>query len=148
MTDNKGTTVSFKNTIIIMTSNLGSDLIAGAEKTEGESKVRELVANLLKGKFPPEFLNRIDETLIFKPLSKESLTKIVDLQLKDLAARLAEQELTLKVSDKTKQAIIEEGYDPDFGARPLKRAIQRILETPIARAIIAGKYPPGSTVEV
>ena len=106
------------------------------------------MSNLLKGKFPPEFLNRIDETLIFRPLSKESLTKIVDLQLKDLADRLAEEELTLKVSDKTKTAIIEEGYDPDFGARPLKRAIQRILETPIARDIIAGKYPPGSTVEV
>ena len=148
LTDNKGTTVSFKNTIIIMTSNLGSDLIANAEKEGDKARLEELVSNLLKGKFPPEFLNRIDETLIFRPLSKESLTKIVDLQLKDLANRLAEQELTLKVSDKTKAAIIEEGYDPDFGARPLKRAIQRILETPIARDIIAGKYPPGSTVEV
>ena len=148
LTDNKGTTVSFKNTIIIMTSNLGSDLIANAEKEGDTARLEELVSNLLKGKFPPEFLNRIDETLIFRPLSKESLTKIVDLQLKDLSDRLAEQELTLKVSDKTKAAIIEEGYDPDFGARPLKRAIQRILETPIARDIIAGKYPPGSTVEV
>ena len=148
LTDNKGTTVSFKNTIIIMTSNLGSDLIANAEKEGDKARLEELVSNLLKGKFPPEFLNRIDETLIFRPLSKESLTKIVDLQLKDLADRLAEEELTLKVSDKTKAAIIEEGYDPDFGARPLKRAIQRILETPIARDIIAGKYPPGSTVAV
>ena len=148
LTDNKGTTVSFKNTIIIMTSNLGSDLIANAEKEGDKARLEELVSNLLKGKFPPEFLNRIDETLIFRPLSKDSLTKIVDLQLKDLADRLAEEDLTLKVSDKTKAAIIEEGYDPDFGARPLKRAIQRILETPIARDIIAGKYPPGSTVEV
>ena len=148
LTDNKGTTVSFKNTIIIMTSNLGSDLIANAEKEGDKARLEELVSNLLKGKFPPEFLNRIDETLIFRPLSKESLTKIVDLQLKDLADRLAEEELTLKVSDKTKTAIIEEGYDPDFGARPLKRAIQRRLETPIARDIIAGKYPPGSTVAV
>ena len=148
LTDNKGTTVSFKNTIIIMTSNLGSDLIANAEKEGDPTRVRDLVSNLLKGKFPPEFLNRIDETLIFRPLSKESLTKIVDLQLKDLAARLAEEDLTLQVSDATKQAIIEEGYDPDFGARPLKRAIQRRLETPIARDIIAGKYPPGSTVAV
>ena len=147
LTDNKGTTVSFKNTLIIMTSNLGSDLIAGAEKEGNASRVQELVSNLLKSKFPPEFLNRIDETLIFKPLSKESLTKIVDLQLQELAARLAEQELTLRVSDKTKQAIIDQGYDPDFGARPLKRTIQRLLETPIARDIIAGKYPPGSVVE-
>ena len=148
LTDNKGTTVSFKNTLIIMTSNLGSDLIANAEKEGDASRVQELVSNLLKSKFPPEFLNRIDETLIFKPLSKESLTRIVDLQLHDLADRLAEQELTLKVSDKTKQAVIDEGYDPDFGARPLKRTIQRLIETPVARDIIAGKYPPGSTVEV
>ena len=131
-----------------MTSNLGSDLIANAEKEGDASRVQELVSNLLKSKFPPEFLNRIDETLIFKPLSKESLTRIVDLQLRDLADRLAEQELTLKVSDKTKQAVIDEGYDPDFGARPLKRTIQRLIETPVARDIIAGKYPPGSTVEV
>ena len=148
LTDNKGTTVSFKNTLIIMTSNLGSDLIADAERAEGGKPVRDLVAALLKSKFPPEFLNRIDETLIFKPLSKESLAKIVDLQLQDLAARLAEQELTLRVSDATKQAIIDQGYDPDFGARPLKRTIQRLLETPIARDIIAGKYPPGATVAV
>ena len=148
LTDNKGTTVSFKNTLIIMTSNLGSDLIADAERAEGGKPVRDLVAALLKSKFPPEFLNRIDETLIFKPLSKESLAKIVDLQLQDLAARLAEQELTLRVSDATRQAIIDQGYDPDFGARPLKRTIQRLLETPIARDIIAGKYPPGATVAV
>ncbi len=148
LTDNKGTTVSFKNTLIIMTSNLGSDLIANAEKERDEKDVHTLVENLLKSKFPPEFLNRIDETLIFKPLSKESLSKIVDLQLQDLANRLADQELTLKVSDKTKQSLIDEGYDPDFGARPLRRVIQRRLETPIARDIIAGKYPPGSTVKV
>ena len=140
--------MSFKNTLIIMTSNLGSDLIANAEKERDEKDVHTLVENLLKSKFPPEFLNRIDETLIFKPLSKESLSKIVDLQLQDLANRLADQELTLKVSDKTKQSLIDEGYDPDFGARPLRRVIQRRLETPIARDIIAGKYPPGSTVKV
>lgn len=149
LTDNKGTVVSFKNTLIIMTSNLGSDLIANAEKDEkSEKDVQALVDSLLKTKFPPEFLNRIDETLIFKPLSKASLTKIVDLQLADLAARLADQDLELKVSDATKQALIDEGYDPDFGARPLRRVIQRRLETPIARDIIAGKYPPGSTIEV
>ncbi len=148
LTDNKGTTVSFKNTLIIMTSNLGSGLIADAEKEGKTEELDALVQGLLKSHFPPEFLNRLDETLIFKPLSKESLTKIVDIQLADLAARLAEEELTLNVSGATKARIIEEGYDPDFGARPLKRAIQRILETPIARDIIAGKYPPGATIEV
>lgn len=147
LTDSKGTVVSFKNTLIIMTSNLGSDLIANAEK-QGGGELKGLVEALLKSKFPPEFLNRIDETLIFKPLSKASLTKIVDLQLQDLAARLADQELTLHVSEATKQALIEEGYDPDFGARPLRRVIQRRLETPIAKAIIAGKYPPGAVVEM
>ncbi len=148
LTDSKGTVVSFKNTLIIMTSNLGSELIAESEKKGDSAELNSLVQTLLKSKFPPEFLNRIDETLIFRPLSKESLSKIVDLQLADLSARLAEQELTLKVTDATRERIITEGYDPDFGARPLRRAIQRILETPIARDIIAGKYPPGSTVEV
>lgn len=147
LTDSKGTVVSFKNTLIIMTSNLGSELISQAEK-HGGGELKGLVETLLKSKFPPEFLNRIDETLIFKPLSKASLTKIVDLQLQDLAARLADQELTLHVSEATKQALIEEGYDPDFGARPLRRVIQRRLETPIAKAIIAGKYPPGAVVEM
>ncbi len=146
LTDSKGTTVSFKNTLIIMTSNLGSDLITAEDAKEGN--VQDLVEGLLKAKFPPEFLNRIDETLIFKPLSKESLMQIVDLQLADLAHRLTDQDLTLEVSDATKAKILDEGYDPDFGARPLRRAIQRLLETPIARDIIAGKYPPGSTVHV
>ncbi len=148
LTDSKGTVVSFKNTLIIMTSNLGSDLISAAEQKGEQAQLKGLVDTLLKSKFPPEFLNRIDETLLFKPLSKESLTKIVDLQLKDLAARLADQELTLEVSDETKRALIDEGYDPDFGARPLRRVIQRRLETPIARDIIAGKYPPGAVVRV
>ncbi len=146
LTDNKGTTVSFKNTLIIMTSNLGSSLIADAEKEGNANDLDTLVQGLLKGHFPPEFLNRIDETLIFKPLSKASLMRIVDLQLDDLTQRLAEEELTLYVTDETKARILEEGYDPDFGARPLRRAIQRLLETPIARDIIAGKYPPGSTI--
>ncbi len=149
LTDSKGTTVSFKNTLIIMTSNLGSELIASSEK-EGakEEETEALVASLLKTKFPPEFLNRIDETLVFKPLSRDSLTRIVELQLSDLAHRLAEQELTLEVSDATKEKIIAEGYDPDFGARPLRRAIQKLLETPIARDLIAGKYPPASTLHL
>ncbi len=150
LTDNKGTTVSFKNAIIIMTSNLGSALISAAEKEESNSKdnVNTLVDQLLKQHFPPEFLNRIDETLIFKPLSKESLQAIINLQLNDLEQRLAEQDLTLTVAPETRDALLEEGYDPDFGARPLKRVIQRRLETPIARDIIAGKYPPGSTIHI
>ncbi|MDO4527284.1 MAG: ATP-dependent chaperone ClpB [bacterium] len=146
LTDNKGTTVSFKNTLLIMTSNLGSSLISAAEE-KGEA-IEPLVQEVLKQHFPPEFLNRIDETLVFNPLSKESLTKIIDLQLADLNQRLAEQDLTLEVSPETREAILEEGYDPDFGARPLKRVIQRKLETPIARDILRGLYPPGSTLRI
>ena len=133
LTDSKGTTVSFKNTLIIMTSNLGSDLIAGAEKKEGDKAVRDLVSTLLKSKFPPEFLNRIDETLIFKPLSKESLVKIVDLQLKDLADRLAEQELILKVSDKTKQAIIDRKISSGLHRRDLTPSLLMKKPRPYGR---------------
>lgn len=148
LTDNKGTTVSFANTIIIMTSNLGSDLIARAAQEPNGEKVEDLVDALLKTKFPPEFLNRLDETLIFNPLSKASLEKILDLQLADLSARLAEEEYALEVSPETRAALIEEGYDPDFGARPLKRTIQRRLETPLARKIIAGEVLPGETIRM
>ncbi|MEG2415066.1 MAG: ATP-dependent chaperone ClpB [Kiritimatiellia bacterium] len=147
LTDNKGTTVSFKNTIIIMTSNLGASVIAEAHG-KPDATAKAAIDALLKQTFRPEFLNRIDETLLFNPLGKESLGKIVDLQLAELSARLAEQELSLKVSAETRDAIIDEGYDPAFGARPLKRTIQRKLETPIARDIIAGKYAPGATVTV
>jgi ATP-dependent Clp protease ATP-binding subunit ClpB len=148
LTDNKGTTVSFANTIIIMTSNLGSDLIAQAEQSEKGGQVQELVGALLKSKFPPEFLNRLDETIIFKPLSKKSLEQILELQLGDLKARLAEEDFTLEVSPETRAALIEEGYDPEFGARPLKRTIQRRLETPLARKIIAGEVLPGEVVKM
>ena len=147
LTDNKGTTVSFANTIIIMTSNLGSDLIARAEQ-DGAADVQTLVSTLLKSKFPPEFLNRLDETLIFKPLSRASLEKILDLQLADLATRLEETEVKVEITPETRTALIEAGYDPEFGARPLKRVIQRQLETPLARRIIAGEILPGSTVQL
>ncbi len=128
LTDSHGRTVSFKNTVIIMTSNAPRDV--------------------LKDIFRPEFLNRLDEILEFDPLSEEQIRKIVGLQLKDFAARLAEQELKLEVSDAMLDKLAKEGYDPQFGARPVKRAIQRLLENPIAKDIIAGKYPPGSTIKV
>ncbi len=146
LTDNKGTTVSFANTIIIMTSNLGSDLIAQAEQSDQGGQVQELVEALLKSKFPPEFLNRLDETLLFKPLSKKSLEQILELQLDDLKARLAEEDFTLEISPEMRAALIEEGYDTEFGARPLKRTIHRRLETPHARKIIAGEVLPGEVV--
>ena len=128
LTDSHGRTVSFKNTVIIMTSNAPRDA--------------------LKDLFRPEFLNRLDEILEFDSLTRADIEKIVRLQLKDFAGRLSEQELTLEVDDAAVAVLAEDGYDPAYGARPVKRAIQRGLETPIARAIVAGKFPPGSTVRV
>ena len=128
LTDSHGRTVSFKNTVVIMTSNAPREA--------------------LKGLFRPEFLNRLDEILEFKELSAEQIKKIVSLQLKDFAKRLAEQELSFEIDDAGLDQLAKDGYDPAYGARPVKRAIQREVETPVARAIIAGKYPPGSTVKV
>lgn len=149
LTDNHGRTVSFQNTLIIMTSNLGAPIIAAdvaADKGEMSEKTRHDVEALLKATFRPEFLNRIDDTILFKPLNKDDLHKIIRLQIEDLAKRLAEQEITLDIDDATLDHVIESGYDVTYGARPLKRAIQRELETPIARRIIAGDFPPGSTL--
>ena len=128
LTDSHGRTVSFKNTVVIMTSNAPRET--------------------LKGLFRPEFLNRLDEILEFKELSADQIRKIVSLQLKDFAKRLAEQELAFEIDEKGLDQLAKDGYDPAYGARPVKRAIQREVETPVARAIIAGKYPPGSTVKV
>lgn len=128
LTDSHGRTVSFKNTVIIMTSNAPRDS--------------------LKDLFRPEFLNRLDEILEFDPLSKEQIRKIVSLQIADFAKRLGEQELTLDIDDKALDVIAKDGYDPAYGARPVKRAVQRDLETPIARKIVAGDYPPGATIHV
>lgn len=128
LTDSHGRTVSFKNTVIIMTSNAPRDT--------------------LKDIFRPEFLNRLDEILEFEPLSKAQITEIVKLQIKDFAKRLIDQELGLKIDDNAIAVLADEGYDPEFGARPVKRALQKLLENPIARAIVAGKYPPGATIHV
>ena len=127
LTDSHGRTVSFKNTVVIMTSNAPKDS--------------------LKDIFRPEFLNRLDEILEFDSLNESQIREIVKLQLADLAKRLAEQELTLEVDEKAMDVLAREGYDPAFGARPVKRAIQRELENPIAKAVVAGRYPPGATVK-
>ena len=127
LTDSHGRTVSFKNTVIIMTSNAPKET--------------------LKDLFRPEFLNRLDEILEFESLSREQIRDIVKLQLNDFSKRLAEQELSLDVDDAALDVLVRDGYDPAYGARPVKRAIQRDLETPIARAIVAGKYPPGATIK-
>jgi len=149
LTDGQGRTVNFKNTVIVMTSNLGSDriqLLTGqnAEQWEIDAAVREV----LKTAFRPEFLNRIDETIVFHPLGKDQLTAIVDVQLNHLRKRLAARELKLELSDEAKKLLVEEGYDPTMGARPLKRVIQQRIENPLASRILRGQYTPGATVRV
>ena len=145
ITDSQGRTVDFKNTIIIMTSNIGGvDIAEGGGEITNE--IRETVMNKLKQHFRPEFLNRIDETIIFKSLSKENIGSIVDLMVKDLNKRLAGQEITIKLTDEAKSAIIDQGYDPVYGARPLKRFIQKNVETLVARMILAGEVSTQSAI--
>ncbi|MFO7666360.1 MAG: ATP-dependent chaperone ClpB [Desulfobacterales bacterium] len=146
MTDGHGRTVDFKNTIIIMTSNVGSQWIQelGASKRE-EMETRVMEA--LKASFKPEFLNRIDETIIFHNLTTEQIGEIVGIQIKKLEARLLERNIALILSDEAKKIIVEKGYDPVYGARPLKRAIQKYLENPLSMEILKGKVAEGSTVK-
>ncbi|MEN8190269.1 MAG: ATP-dependent chaperone ClpB [Thermodesulfobacteriota bacterium] len=149
MTDGKGRTVDFKNTILIMTSNLGSDLIMKMTEAHADSNaIEEQIEETLHQRFKPEFLNRIDETIIFHALSEADLAKIIKIQLTRLNQRLGEKKLTLNISEEAKNLMVTRGYNPLFGARPLKRAIQRYLEDPLAMEILEGKFPEGSTISV
>ena len=150
VTDSQGRLVDFKNTIIILTSNLGSQYILDGIDDSGNitETARESVDKLLKQSFRPEFLNRLDEIVFYKPLTKNEIFGIIDLQANDLARRLKEKQLGLEITDEAKQLICDESYDPLFGARPLKRYIQRNLETMIAREILAGKLSQGDVIRV
>lgn len=150
ITDSQGRTVDFKNTIIILTSNLGSSYLLDGIDKEGEitPQARQSVEQLLRESFRPEFLNRLDEIVFYKPLTKENITHIVDLIWKDFNKRLAEKQLSCVVTEKAKQMIIEQGYDPVYGARPLKRYIQRYVETLIAKNIIQNDPEPESILTV
>jgi len=143
LTDGQGRIVDFKNVIIIMTSNIGSDLILEEENT---ASIRDALMELLKRSFRPEFLNRIDETVIFNRLGKSEIGKIVDIQLARLSRRMAERKITLNISGAAKEFLAERGYDPMYGARPLKRTIQAELENPLAKLVISGKIREGSVV--
>ncbi len=148
ITDSQGRTVDFKNTVIIMTSNIGSrHLLEGVTGDVIPESVRESVMADLRKSFRPEFLNRIDETILFKPLSLEEITKIVDLLLADLNRRLADRRVTVKLDEKAREWAAERGYDPVFGARPLKRFLQRQIETKLARALIGGEVSDGAEVK-
>ncbi len=148
LTDGQGRTVDFRNAVIIMTSNLGSQIIAELSGTHNEAAMRGEIQNLLRGAFLPEFLNRIDETIIFHPLGRKEIKQIVAIQIRRLQAQLAEAELTLKVSEAAKERLAEEGFDPAYGARPLKRIIQQRLANSLATALLEQKVNPGDVVEI
>jgi ATP-dependent Clp protease ATP-binding subunit ClpB len=146
LTDSKGRTVDFKNTVLIMTSNLGSREIQAVQ--DDEKQVREAVLQELRSHFKPEFLNRIDDIVIFHQLSREQVAKIIDVQLERLRAMLAERNVTLVLDGSAKELLMREGYDPTYGARPLKRAIQSYIQNPLAVKLLQGEIVPGQTVRV
>jgi ATP-dependent Clp protease ATP-binding subunit ClpB len=151
LTDGQGRTVDFKNTIIIMTSNVGSHRILdyrGAFEGDAYRRMKDTVLEELRQHFRPEFLNRLDEIIVFHALSEEHLKQIVEIQLATLRARLVERHIALELTDAARTRLVRSGYDPNYGARPLKRAIQREIETPLARRIVAGEIHEGETVHV
>ena len=150
ITDSQGRTVDFKNTIIILTSNLGSQYLLDGIQPDGSisPEAQELVMAELRRSFRPEFLNRLDETILFRPLTRENLTGIIDIMVEGLRQRLAERSLKLEITDEAKALIIDRGYDPLYGARPLRRYLQSSVETLIARRILSGDVAPESTIVV
>jgi ATP-dependent Clp protease ATP-binding subunit ClpB len=151
LTDGQGRTVDFKNTIVIMTSNIGSHRILeyrGAFEGHDYDRMKETVLEEMRHAFRPEFLNRVDEIIVFHSLSEEHLKQIVDIQLERLRSRLAERRLKLELTDAARTHLVRSGYDPTYGARPLKRAIQKQIETPLGRLMLKGEVHDGQTVRV
>jgi ATP-dependent Clp protease ATP-binding subunit ClpB len=147
LTDGQGRTVDFRNTVLIMTSNLGGQQIQDmANRDFGE--VEAVVQQVLRDHFRPEFLNRVDETIVFRSLTREQLGAIVDIQVRRLQERLAERSIQLRLSEGARALLAERGWDPTFGARPLKRAIQRLVQDPLAMRLLQGDFAEGDTVEV
>jgi ATP-dependent Clp protease ATP-binding subunit ClpB len=148
LTDGKGRTVNFQNTVLIMTSNVASDLIQEMARRGDAPDLKDKLMEALRATFRPEFLNRIDEIVTFRALGPEQIEKIVDIQMRDLRRRLAERKITVELTDEARKTLAERGYDPVFGARPLKRAIQRMIENPLAVEVLAGKFREGDHVIV
>jgi ATP-dependent Clp protease ATP-binding subunit ClpA len=150
LTDGQGRTVDFRNTVVIMTSNVGSQQISavsgGREDQAAYEAMKRQVTDALRSTFRPEFLNRVDEIIVFHPLTDADLAAIVDLLLAGLQRRLAERDLTIELTPAARQLIAREGTDPAYGARPLKRTIQRLVENPLARALLRGEFSPGDTI--
>ena len=147
LTDGKGRTVDFRNTVLVMTSNVGSTAIFELAHRDPE-RARKEAMDALRATFRPEFINRIDEIVIFNPLGKEQLTRIVDLLLKSVEKLLAERQITLELTPAAKELLLREGYDPAYGARPLRRTIQRLVQDPLALQILEGAVLPGDHVRV
>ena len=150
ITDSQGRTVDFKNTILILTSNLGSEYLLGGVREDGtiDEGAKAQVEALLRRSFRPEFLNRLDEIVFYKPLTKENVTRIIDLQIAKLNSRLAQQQIVCQLTDAAKAQIVETAYDPQYGARPLRRYVQHTVETMLSKRILSGVLLPGSTVTV
>lgn len=148
LTDGQGRTVDFRNTVIVMTSNLGSDIIQELSGEDNYESMKSAVMGVVGTHFRPEFINRVDEVVVFHPLARNQIRGIADIQLSLLQARLADRELSLELDDDVMETICDAGFDPVYGARPLKRAIQQLLENPLAQEVLAGNYPPGHSIHV
>jgi ATP-dependent Clp protease ATP-binding subunit ClpB len=148
LTDGQGRTVDFRNTVVVMTSNLGSDIIQELAGEENYDAMKAAVMNVVGGHFRPEFINRVDESVVFHPLARDQIRGIAEIQLRGLKQRLAERELELEISPAFMDHLVQAGFDPVYGARPLKRAIQQQLENPLAQRILAGEFQPGQTIVV
>ena len=148
LTDGQGRTVDFRNTVIIMTSNLGSQRIQELAGDENYEAMKASVMEIVSQHFRPEFINRVDDVVVFHPLGRADIRKIVDIQLEYLHDRLAERDMTILLSDAARDRLAEAGFDPVYGARPLKRAIQQQVENPLAQEILKGKFKPGDVIEV
>ncbi len=148
LTDGQGRTVNFKNTLIIMTSNLGSEYLVSLGETEDVDVVRDQVMGVVRGHFRPEFLNRLDEIILFHRLKREHMSSIVDIQIGRLQKLLSERKITVAVSDQAKGWLADKGYDPAYGARPLKRVMQKALQDQLAEELLAGRVNDGDTVDI
>jgi ATP-dependent Clp protease ATP-binding subunit ClpB len=148
LTDGQGRTVDFRNTLIIMTSNLGSEYLVNQPEGEDSNAVREQVMNMVRAHFRPEFLNRVDEIILFHRLKREQMGRIVDIQMGRLQKLLADRKIKLELDDKAKDWLGAKGYDPAYGARPLKRVIQKYVQDPLAEMVLSGKIHDGETVHI
>jgi ATP-dependent Clp protease ATP-binding subunit ClpB len=148
LTDGHGRTVDFRNCVLVMTSNLGSEAIQSLTEEDDQPRIKSTVMAIVAQHFRPEFINRIDDIVVFHPLSREHVAKIATIQIEILQARLSEQDLAVELTEDAIEALVSEGYDPVYGARPLKRVIQKRIENPLAQKILAGEFLPGTKIKI